>query len=444
MLAAGSRESLLPPFAGRRQPQPMPAPPVLPRVSTSPSSPPLAPRACWLRCRTLLELLDSADVDTAASRGLAGKKPRQIGKMQTPVILSGLFSLFCRNSKCVLELPSPAGCQRLFGSSACPAWSSEAAFYSRRPGRIQPTRTAPLRSCTVQGAQRFVGTETKPEIHEAAACSVLRAAPGWQGWAQLPRMGLEPFPITWGLLTSSRCFTIRGRRLSPQPQAAAHFVAGSVGERPTEATGAGKKPISLRFSPAQLDQSWVGTGAVPSRPPSAGARGHGSVPTASRYLSAGAGLADGLGPWRGAPCPAVPHGDSPQQPAPPPLLRQRRESGHCAVPRPGAATVLAEKGREQEATTSCPRASCVPSPLPLAHHPQPSGPSCALLLPPEGRGCRRRGRLSTANEAQRAAGPPSARFIAFPDASEQKYPRGGGATGSQLSQPHSGAGCSVC
>lgn len=229
-------------------------------------------------------------------------------------------------------------------------------------------------------------------------------------------------------------------------QAAVPTAPGSGTLRGRErggATGAGKKPISLRFSPAQLDQSRVGTGAVPSRPPPAGSRRHGSVLTASRFRSTGAGLADGLGPWRGAPCPAVPHGDSPEQPAPPRLLRQRQESSHRAVPRPGAVMVPAEKGREQGAATSCPRASCVPSPPPLAHHPQPSGPSCALLLPPD-RGWRQRGRLSTANKAQRAAGPPSAGFIAFPDASEQKYPRGGGATGSQLSQPHSGAGCSVC
>lgn len=83
-------------------------------------------------------MLDSADVDAAASRGLAGKKPRQIGKMQTLVILSGLFSLFYRNSKCVLELPSAAGCQRLFGEVGMPSLEQRGSFLLQE-ARQNPT-----------------------------------------------------------------------------------------------------------------------------------------------------------------------------------------------------------------------------------------------------------------------------------------------------------------
>lgn len=78
----------------------------------------------------------------------------------------------------------------------------------------------------------------------------------------------------------------------------------------------------------------------------------------------------------------VPRGGQPRN-----TLRSHRSSGQRwesgrAVPRPGAATVSAEKGREQEASATCSRPLRIPPPPSLAQH-QPSGLSCALLLPPE-------------------------------------------------------------
>lgn len=267
-------------------------------------------------------------MDAAASRGLAGRKPRQIRKTQTSVILSGLLLLFCRNSKCVLKLSSPADCRRLFGEVGIPNLEQRSSFLLQEAGQnptLASARTGQLPSCTVQGPQHFVGTQTKLEIDKKAACSVLRAAPGWQGWAQLPRRtGLGLFPITRGLLTSSRCFTIGAGTAVPAVPGTGTLhgseCVGALIQTQQKPPGRGRNPfpfISHRHSltKGEWEQEHCQTkpllkvhgGTAPSRP-------------TAGYLSTGAGPADDLGTSRGLRS-CAPRRTAPKHPALPPVLR---------------------------------------------------------------------------------------------------------------------------